>query len=113
MREEWDLFFEEEVYLPSTQDVGHIFKIECFVCTSSPSQPYGKEDLIVGPVFVYTEPVLNYPSAYLSRTRMNSLGENVEPSKSSPDALRVVSYNILAEIYATKMVYNTSIIYIY
>jgi hypothetical protein len=104
MGEEWELIYEEEIYLPSPQDVGHIFKIECFVCTS-PSQQYEKEELIVGPVFVYTEPVLNYPSAYLSRTRINSSGENIEPSKSSPDVLRVVSYNILAEIYATKMVY--------
>jgi len=105
-REEWDFITESEQYVPTSADIGRCLRIECSVVTSILSEDgFEREELLVGPACVCTEAVLAHPSIATERPRKTPSGEVIEtPAPADSSILRVVSYNILAEIYATKMV---------
>ena len=79
---DWILINEEDIYIPTAEDVGFCIKVECFVM-SQPTGEFevGSEGLLVGPVQVYSEPVLNVPSASLTRNTVTPAGDILEEIK--------------------------------
>eukprot|EP01041_Mallomonas_annulata_P008324 gene8324-17133_t len=98
-REEWTPICHEKGYLPSTADVGCSLRIECKVINT-------QGDLIAAPVLVHTEPVLASPRAPPRGHLIPAVGGGVVGGASTGgNRFRVVSYNILAEVYATRQAY--------
>ena len=96
--ETWDLIAEDAAYVPKKEDVGHILKVECTVFG-----PYSSSSLgIIAKDSIITAVVVSLPSPPPPR----KLQTNPHVTRSeSDDAFRVVSYNILARLYATKQLY--------
>ena len=102
---DWILISEEQEYTPSADDVGFVIRVECFACSIN-RDDFGKDIVLVGPVSVHTDSVLNYPVQMIERVMVQPpIGvDDVDPEYFI-STFRVVSYNILAEIYATKQMY--------
>lgn len=92
---EWELL-EDNLgeFVPSSDDVGHRLKVECYAVRVAGAR--GEEQLRAKGSAL-TEPVLRAPAAPAPRPW---LGESAQG-----DVLRVASYNVLAEIYATAHAY--------
>jgi len=95
--EKWELV-EDNLgeFVPSRDDVGRRLRVECFAVRRV--GPRGEEQLRARGIAT-TEPVLSAPLAPPPRSW---LGESTEGAH---DVLRVASYNVLAEIYATAHAY--------
>lgn len=95
----WDLIGEDAAYLPQPQDVGHILKVECTVFG-----PYSSKSLgIIASDSIITAVVVSLPQPPPSRKlHVNPL---VRTQGQAHGSFRVVSYNILARLYATKQLY--------
>jgi hypothetical protein len=95
---EWVVVSDGKSYTPAATDVGCRLRIE----VSAVSLVSADKSLLAGPIAVYTEPVLAAP------VRPPKRGLQMIPGANSGIAgamrFRVVSYNILAEQYATKQV---------
>lgn len=96
----WDFIFNEKSYVPRVEDVGRVLRIECRVLSLD-------GNLLAGPIVVYTESVLAAPKLPPRRALQAVPGAAASlSSQSQPQfRFRIVSYNILAEIYATKQAY--------
>lgn len=76
-------------------DVGCVLRLEVSVLAVS------DDTLLAGPMIVFTEPVLSLPPAPPKR----SLTAVPGPNTGGGMRFRIVSYNILAEVYATRQAY--------
>lgn len=94
----WEVIHGEKSYVPTSADVGRILRIECKALT-----PDGT--VLAGPVVVYTESVLSAPRLPPRRALQAVPQGPSNLSSQSQFRFRIVSYNILAEIYATKHAY--------
>mmetsp|Transcript_8011 Transcript_8011/g.11950 ORF Transcript_8011/g.11950 Transcript_8011/m.11950 type:complete len:628 (-) Transcript_8011:201-2084(-) len=98
---QWEEIFSEQTYIPTAEDVGKVLRIEC--------RAVGKDcETLAGPVVVYTECVLSAPRLPPRRALHAVPNAGASLSSQSQVRFRVVSYNILAEIYATKHAYPYS-----
>ena len=96
--ETWIPILNEKNFTPSHDDVGCAMRIECRVTNAL-------GELLTAPVVIHTEPVLASPTpAKLELTAIPGI-------TSTNNRLRIVSYNILAEIYATRQVCTVYCIY--
>jgi len=91
--DKWESVGEDSEYLPGREDIGRRLRVECLAMRT-----VNGEETLRARGAVSTEPVLQSPRAAPSR---QWLGESTE----GQDALRVCSYNVLAEIYATAHAY--------
>ena len=93
----WVACAEDKAYIPVGEDVGCVLKVE--VCAIAMND--GK--VLAGPITTYTDPVLAAPRGPPKRHLVTT------PAPSSTVTtgarFRVISYNILAELYATKQAY--------
>jgi CCR4-NOT transcription complex subunit 6 len=98
--DEWREIHNGATYTCCEEDVGRVLKVECKAVSASNAQ-----ECIAGPVVVYTSPVLAAPTCpparSLRQVSHGGWGANVSPA----GKFRVLSYNILAEVYATKQIY--------
>ena len=91
----WEIVAENVAeFVPSESEVGRRLRIECYAV-----RPTGREEQLRARGVAHTEAVLGAPMAPLPRSFIGESTEGVDPS------LRVASYNILAEIYATAHAY--------
>lgn len=93
---EWVEVCKEKTYTPSAEDVG------CRLCIEITANFVQDNTLAAGPVVTYTEPVLMAPTGPLKRSLATIAGSG--SGLSGAVRFRLISYNILAEIYATKQV---------
>lgn len=93
----WTELCSDKVYVPSEQDVGYVLKLEVSAYAISDNS------LLSGPAIVYTEPVLAAPKPPNKRQLLTIPGASTGTSNAI-SRFRVVSYNILSELYATKQV---------
>jgi hypothetical protein len=91
----WTLLTTDKSYTPTQEDIGCVMKVEVSALSISDNQ------ILAGPIVAFTEPVLSAPKGPPKR----HLVTLPAPSAGSTGArFRVISYNILAELYATKQV---------
>ena len=91
--DKWESVGDDAEYLPGREDIGRRLRVECLAMRT-----VNGEETLRARGALSTEPVLQSPRAAPSR---QWLGESTE----GQDALRVCSYNVLAEIYATAHAY--------
>lgn len=98
--EQWDHVGSDVSYVPTEDDVG------CVLMISVTAMSQANDTVLYGPMVIYTEPVLAAP--HLTHKR-NMVPVQLQPGQQpvSPGTIkfRIVSYNILAELYATKQAY--------
>ena len=92
---EWVDLVQGKRYLPTQEDIGCPLRIECKVISET------NGDVLAGPLILQTEPVLTMPEKAPRRDVMAT--SNVQGQRGMP--FRIVSYNILSEIYATRQMY--------
>ena len=96
----WEHVCSDQNYVPTEDDVGCVLQISVTALRQDDNS------VIYGPVIIYTEPVLAAPR--LSSKRQ-MVPVQLQPGQQavSPGTIkfRVLSYNILAELYATKQAY--------
>jgi CCR4-NOT transcription complex subunit 6 len=93
----WTKICSEKTYIPMSSEVGCRFKVE--VCALS----IADNAVLAGPIVVCTEAVLSLPSAPPKRRLIGIPGAIA--GMSGAVRFRVISYNILADLYATKQAY--------
>lgn len=93
---EWVKVAESKTYTPVAEDVGSRLRIEVTALSTSDNS------IMAGPVAVFTEPVLSQPGRPPKRSLQTIPGSGT--GIAGAVRFRVVSYNILAELYATKQV---------
>jgi len=105
---DWEVIFNDKTFLPSQKDVGHILKVECAAVA-----PDGRISVVAESS--ETSAVIGV-SKFNSRlmTRKTILAPAVMKKQSIPQyiasegggaVIRVMSYNLLAEVYATRQLY--------
>ncbi len=94
---EWLQVGEERMYVPSPDDIGCRLRLEVRAFSVLDNT------LIAGPTKVFTDPVLSSPMRPPKRNLQTIPGASGS-GMSGAVRFRIVSYNILAEIYATKQV---------
>jgi hypothetical protein len=94
--DEWTLIAEGKTYTPTAEDVGCRLRIEVSAISTADST------VMAGPIALYTEPVLSAPGRPPKRSLQTIPGSG--SGVSGAVRFRVVSYNILAELFATKQV---------
>jgi hypothetical protein len=94
--QEWVQISEDRIYTPSADDVGSRLRIDVWVLSASDGS------VLAGPTTLFTEPVLSSPTKPPRRTLQTIPGSGA--GISGAVRYRIVSYNILAELYATKQV---------
>lgn len=89
-------------FAPSSADVGHVLQL---VCRYVHRLPDGKID-IGPPLSVESEPVKRLPPAPSDRRMMSlATGEMFAPKDRRPGTFRVLTYNLLSEIYTNSQAY--------
>jgi len=94
---EWVEVSQEQVFCPTELEVGSILRVEVSALTISDSS------LLAGPMCIYTEPVLAAPAA--PPKRQLSMIQGATVGTATAFRFRICSYNILAELYATRQAY--------
>lgn len=92
--DEWLMIGDEKSYIPTEADVGHVLRVDCSILST-------KRDVIANESII-TKVVVSIPRVPLARQLHPNRNASV---KSEECGLRVVSYNILAEMYATHQLY--------
>jgi len=90
---------KESTYTPTADDVGCTLRI---VVTALSVNDGSR---MAGPVVVVTSPVLSQPRSNPVKQFLQQQNPPPVPLSSSPIRFKVVSYNILAELYATRQAY--------
>mmetsp|Transcript_1622 Transcript_1622/g.2337 ORF Transcript_1622/g.2337 Transcript_1622/m.2337 type:complete len:562 (+) Transcript_1622:113-1798(+) len=96
---EWDIVSTNKVYLPSSDDIGHFLRVECQAVTVDgrvAAQATSKES---PSVVAFPKPAPQRELRVTNQKQIAQLGLN------SNSSVRVLSYNILAEIYANQQIY--------
>jgi hypothetical protein len=101
--QEWNIICTERTYIPTAEDVGSRFRVDVWVFSSSDNS------LLAGPTTLFTEPVLSAPSKPPKRALQTIPGSG--SGISGAIRFRTVSYNVLAEQYATKQVSRSFCMY--
>ncbi len=94
--ENWVLISEERTYVPTSDDIGSRLRVDVWVSSTADNS------ILAGPTTLFTEPVLSSPGKPPKRPLQTIPGSG--SGISGAVRFRVVSYNILAELYATKQV---------
>ena len=98
--EVWTPIYSESSYTPTEEDVGCALRI--VVTAMYTNQPGVR---LTGPVVALTEAVLGAPHAPPKRLQMPTQNDKYAASSASlGPRFRLVSYNVLAELYATRQV---------
>lgn len=97
MSEDWLEICHDRSYTPTVEDIGCVLRIEVRAFSVNDGS------LLAGPIYSFTEPVLAPPRAPPPRALVTVPGALNGVTVAA--RFRVVSYNILAEIYATKQAY--------
>lgn len=95
--DEWMIIAEGKTYTPTVEDVGCRIRIEVSAIATLDNS------VMAGPIALYTEPVLSAPGRPPKRSLQTIPGSG--SGISGAVRFRVVSYNILAELFATKQAY--------
>jgi hypothetical protein len=86
-------------YVPTRDDVGHVLRVECTVISS-----LVQDEVLAGPIVAYSYAVLSQPRIN-SRKSLTTVPGAINNSVSTiQHRFRIISYNILAEVYATRQV---------
>ncbi|CAM9336772.1 unnamed protein product [Chrysoparadoxa australica] len=93
--ESWDFISSEGEHMPGEDDVGHCLRLECQAVKSDGT-------LVCTPKSLTTEPVLCQPPPPVKRSIQAIKGAG---ASAGGVRFRVVSYNLLAELYATQQAY--------
>jgi CCR4-NOT transcription complex subunit 6 len=96
----WVVCCNESTYVPTSEDVGCIFLISVTA--------YSQRDdtVLYGPTQVFSEPVLSAPRMNNRRPMVPvPLQQGQQPVSPGTIKFRILSYNVLAELYATKQAY--------
>lgn len=95
--DDWVEISNDRTYVPTVDDIGCSLRVEV--------RAYSMHDhsLLAGPAIIFTEPVLAAPQAPPKRQLILVPGALNGATLSA--RFRIVSYNILAELYATKQAY--------
>ncbi len=94
---QWNIMQKDSVYKPCRDDVGHCLRLECQAVLPDGS-------LLCAPKAIVTEPVLSLPPP-LPKRRLTTMKGGTAGGGGAGVRFRLVSYNLLAEIYATQQVY--------
>ena len=94
---QWEPCSNDKVYIPTPDDVGCVLKVEVCGVAMNDDTKY-----MAGPVITFTDPVLAAPRAPPKRPLVTV--PSPAPTTATGARFRVISYNILAEQYATKQV---------
>jgi hypothetical protein len=94
--DEWTSICTEKEYVPTSDEVGCRLKIEVTAMAVS------DDSVLAGPIVVYTDPVLSAPAPPPKRRLLAIPG--AVAGIAAAVRFRIISYNILAELYATKQV---------
>jgi CCR4-NOT transcription complex subunit 6 len=86
----------QKEYIPLADDVGCVLKVEVSALSSDGT-------VLAGPMISFTEPVLSAPRGPPKRQLVTIPSSS--PASAVGTRFRVISYNILAELYATKQAY--------
>jgi CCR4-NOT transcription complex subunit 6 len=98
--EHWDHVGSDMSYVPSEEDVG------CVLMISVTAVSQANDTVIYGPMVIYTEPVLAAPVLTTKRVMVPvQLQPGQQPVSPGTIKFRILSYNVLAELYATKQAY--------
>ncbi len=95
---EWVSIFGDKTYVPTSEDVGCRLRIQVSALSVADNS------VLAGPIEIFSEPVLSSPTAPPKRNLLTIPGAGAG-NLASAVRFRVVSYNVLAEIYATKQAY--------
>ena len=96
---DWVEICSDAVYTPQPEDVGRVLKVLCSaVAQSNPAV------VLAGPVTVYSSVVLSAPTVPPPRPMRVCNPGSWPPGVSTVGNFRVLSYNVLAEVYATRQV---------
>jgi len=98
---DWTQICSEKEYTPTELDVGCRLKIEVTAYSAADNS------VLAGPVVIYTEPVLSTPTPPPKRRLIAIPG--AVTGVAGATRFRIISYNILAELYATKQVISNFI----
>jgi hypothetical protein len=90
--------FNERTYTPTIEDVGCCLRVEVSALSTI------DQSVLAGPVVTFSEPVLSAPKAPPKRPLITVPGSVAF----SGVRFRVLTYNVLAEMYATKQVTHIS-----
>lgn len=96
--EEWMEINREATYIPSSDDIGHVLRVECTVYSNI------NNEVLAGPIVVYSYAVLSAPKSNPRKLLTPVPGGLVNSASAVQHRFRVISYNILAEVYATRQV---------
>lgn len=98
--EHWETVSTDATYVPYPEDTG------CILQLSVTARSQQDDSILYGPVTVYTEPVLGAPRMTTKRQFVNvPLQQGQQPVSPGTIKFRILSYNVLAELYATKQAY--------
>lgn len=103
---EWVIIHKEKTYTPVFEDVGCRLRIQVTALSQADNS------VLAGPFDLFTEPVLSAPVAP-HKKRLTALSGAAAGVAPAAPRFRVVSYNILAEIYATKQVSSVLCLTVY
>ena len=101
--EHWEHVGSGDSYIPTEDDVGHVLTISVTALSET------NNSVVYGPMTIYTEPVLSQPRLASKRNMVPvQLQPGQQPVSPGTIKFRILSYNILAELYATKQAYPYS-----
>ncbi len=92
----WPIVYREKTYLPISKDIGCRLRIDIYAMSTQDGS------ILAGPVMFFTEPVLSSPVKPPKRKLAAIPGSGA--GIAAAVRFRVVSYNVLAEMYATRQV---------
>ncbi|XXG46111.1 hypothetical protein AAC387_Pa02g1030 [Persea americana] len=103
--ETWFEVGHSKTYTPTADDIGHVLKLECVAIDSETRNPIGPVNTLL------TSRVIPAPSATPRRlipvNAVDRIGHlDLDARVASPGTFTVLSYNILADVYATNEVYS-------
>ncbi|KDO21160.1 hypothetical protein SPRG_12941 [Saprolegnia parasitica CBS 223.65] len=94
--ETWTALQASKTYIPTTSDVGHVLRVEC-------TAMYRSGEECGPPKYTETNIVLPFPPLAPKRPMISSIKDAARVRYIG--SFRVLSYNVLAEIYATRQMY--------
>lgn len=93
----WVKVHDDKIYTPTAADIGYRLRIDITAYTIADNT------VVAGPVALYTEPVLAAPRKSTFK-RLLQTNQHERTTISGSVRFRIISYNVLAEKYATKQV---------
>jgi hypothetical protein len=103
---DWVVVSTDKTYIPGPDDVGCVFRVEVRATASNPTPPSSSAAAAAGllcpPLAIFTEPVLACPRPLPKKPMLAA----ATPASAAAGGarFRVISYNVLAELFATKQV---------